>query len=616
MEERSMRRFERHLAVFGTLLLFAALVGGCGTSGSREGQVGTAQTSSVVVQEGDPVIAGASGYVGSAACASCHSTQFAGWGKSLHNAPLKTLAELGEAIFINDANNHGVNDFKEGLDFNDPATDSLITSSAADNLFALRPNAPKLGFSGGKFFMTLGAVRYEVQRTQGGNGYWKQRYQTRIGKSYYILPVQYNETAKKYVAYSQGNWYVGAAPRLTQTYGSDALVVEMATLNTPATKKGASVSWENRCAGCHQTGLTLQKQTTTYAGTPVDEAVTGYSELNIGCESCHGPGAAHAASRNPADIINPDNFKALGVAGLRQANMVCGRCHSRGEGNFTLEGMNLDTEYYSRSNFGQVEFPVPGNNFIDNSAGNPFAILNTSSAYYGAGVATGSADPTAASWYTNWYNGFGYTYNFPTYVAAKQHHQQWTDLEQGPHSPDKAFSDQVTCWSCHDPHQAAGDHQVRDTIVENGVTIKTQNDDDSLCLACHAGDDGPFVTLTKAQIATIASGSPAPAIATVVSAHTGHSFNPTASGNSAASRCSGCHMPSTAKSAVNNDIHNHTFLIIKPNLSKATAGSTAGVRNSCNKCHPTGDTRIDPTGLLTGDAYLDALQAAYDVKFP
>lgn len=607
-----MRRFERHLAVFGTLLLFAALVAGCGTSGSREGQVGTAQTSAVVVQKGDPVIAGASGYVGSAKCATCHPTQFAGWGKSLHNAPLKTVAELGDAIFVNDANSNGVNDFKEGLDFNDPSTDALITSSAADNIFAMRPNAPVLSYAGGKFYMTLGAVRYEVQRTQGGNGYWKQRYHTRIGKSYYILPLQYNETSKKYVAYSQGSWYAGATPRLDQPYGSDNLVVKLATLNTSGTKKGASVSWENRCAGCHQTGLTLEAQTTRYGGTDVVEAVTGYSELNVGCESCHGPGAAHVASRNPADIINPDNFKALGVVGLRQANMVCGRCHSRGEGNFTLAGMNLDTEYYANSN---GQFPVPGDNFIDNSAGNPFAILNTSSAYYGAFAATGSTDPAAASWYDFWYNGFSYTYNFPTYVAAKQHHQQWSDLEQGPHSPDKASSGQVTCFSCHDPHAAAGDHQVRSTLVKSGVTIRTQNDDDSLCLACHAGS-GDFAGLTKAQIATISSGTPAPAIATAVSAHTGHSFNPTASGNSAASRCSGCHMPSTAKSAVNNDIHNHTFLIIKPSLSKTTSGSTAGLRNSCDKCHPVGDTRIDTTGLLTGDAYLEALQAKFDIKFP
>jgi hypothetical protein len=613
MEERSMRRFEMHLAVFGTLLLFIALVGGCGSSGSREGNVGTSQTSSVAVQKGDNVIAGESSYAGSAACASCHPTQFAGWGKSLHNAPLKTVAELGDAIFVDDANNNGVNDFKEnggqGLDLNDPATDALITATAADNIFAMRPNAPKLSFSGGKFFMTLGAVTYEVQRTQGGNGYWKQRYQTRIGKSYYILPLQYNETTKKYVAYSQGNWFAGATPRLTQAYGSDALVVEMATLNTPATKKGASVSWENRCAGCHQTGLTLEKQTTTYAGTPVDEAVTGYSELNIGCESCHGPGATHAASRNPADIVNPGNFKALGVAGLRQANMVCGRCHSRGEGNFTLAGMNLDTEYYANSS---GQFPVPGDNFIDNSAGNPFAILNTSSAYYGAGAAAGSTDPAAASWYTNWYNGFNFTYNFPTYVAAKQHHQQWTDMEQGPHGTDKTFD--VTCWSCHDPHAPAGSHQVRETIVESGVTIRTRNDDDSLCLACHAGS-GDFADLTKEQIATISTGSPDPALITTVRMHTKHTFNPTASGSDAASRCSGCHMPKTAKSAVNNDIHNHTFLIIKPALSKTTSGSTAGVRNSCDSCHPVGDTKTGIDTALVGDAYLAVLQEAYDIKF-
>lgn len=462
--------------------------------------------------------------------------------------------------------------------------------------------------------MTLGAVRYEVQRTQGGNGLWKQRYQTRIGKSYYVLPLQYNEMTKKYVAYSQGNWYIGATPRLTDAYGSDNLVVNLGALNNVTDKKGPSVSWENRCAGCHQTGLTLQKQTTTYAGTPVDEAVTGYSELNIGCEACHGPGAAHAASRNPADIINPDNFKALGVAGLRQANMVCGRCHSRGVGNFTLAGMYLPTEYYA-DNSGK--FPVPGNNIIDNSAGNPFAILNTSSAYYGAGplnAPPGSTDPDVASWYNNWYNGFGYTYAFPTYIASKQHHQAWTDMEQGPHAPDK--SDDPVCWDCHDLHQAKGDHQVVDTVVGDGVTIKTQNDDDTLCLACHAGQ-GPFATLTKNDVKDLGNGVAGANLAGVVSGHTLHPFDPT---GTKASRCSGCHMPKTAKTAnetsigagiKEGDIHNHTFLAIRPEVSKTT-GKAPGVNNSCSPCHKPGDTRIDPTGTLDNDPWLDALQNRYE----
>jgi len=106
-----MRRAKSQIAIVGTLLLLAVLAAGCGTSGNREGQVGTSQTSSVVVQKGDPVLAAAPGYAGSQACAFCHPSQYDGWGNSLHNAPLKTVAELGDRIFVNDADGNGVNDF-------------------------------------------------------------------------------------------------------------------------------------------------------------------------------------------------------------------------------------------------------------------------------------------------------------------------------------------------------------------------------------------------------------------------------------------------------------------------------------------------------------------------
>ena len=64
--------------------------------------------------------AAAAGYAGSKACSTCHPREYTGWSKSLHNFPLKTVAELGDGIFANDANGNGQDDFKDTLDFNDP----------------------------------------------------------------------------------------------------------------------------------------------------------------------------------------------------------------------------------------------------------------------------------------------------------------------------------------------------------------------------------------------------------------------------------------------------------------------------------------------------------------
>lgn len=575
-----MKRHPARFAPYATIALLALVAAGCGSSGKREGQIGTAQTSAVVVQQGDPVLAAAPGYAGSATCAACHPNEFEGWGRSLHNAPLKTVAELGGGIFVNDANANGIDDFQDGLD--------LATTPAFDSFLG---NAPRLSAAGGRFFATIGAVTYEVQRTQGGNGYWKQRYQTRIGRSYYVLPFQYNERSREYVQYNASHWYDGTAPRFTEAYGSDELVVQFGQLGS-ATNLGTQRSWENRCAGCHQTGLTVQAVATSYGGTDVEEAVTGYSELNIGCESCHGPGAAHAASRNPADIINPANFEALGVTGKRFANQVCGSCHSRGEGTATiLSGASpLHLEYPARRVppiSGSVQLPLPGDSVVDNTAGNPFVVLNTTSAYYGV---------PPLPFFTR-YGGWYTEYNFPTYIASRQHHQQWTDIEQGPHSADVGGT---TCWSCHDPHKAAGnpdvdpgdDHQIRGTITQAGVTLSTRDDDNTLCLACHADFFG--LTLNDVRIggATVAGAvlSHMGKEAVMGDEHIAEQYDPAGTG---IGRCSKCHMPKTASSAIRTaiggdvregDIRNHTFHIIWPSVNVLVDNSMA---NSCYSagCH-------------------------------
>jgi hypothetical protein len=578
-EDGTMRRRMTHDAIPGMLLVLVAMLAGCGSSGGREGAIGTAGTSAVVVQKGDPVLPAAPGYAGSRTCADCHPNQFEGWGKSLHNAPLKTVAELGDRIFVNDVDGNGVNDFQDGLD--------LQTQPA---FAAFGNNAPVLSFSGGKYLATIGDVTYEVQRTQGGNGFWKQRFHTRIGRSYYILPFQFNEKTVEYVQYNASHWYDGTTPRFTGPNTDNNLVPQFAALNNATDKKGTARSWENRCAGCHQTGLAVEAQTTNYGGTDVLEVVTGYSELNIGCENCHGPGATHAATRNPADIINPENFKALGVVGLRAGNLVCGSCHERGEGNAEFPGMSLPLEYPSRFVSGVVELPLPGDSIVDNTTGNPFAILNTASAYYGVPPL-----PFFTA-YGGWYTG----YDFPIYVASRQHHQQWPDIEQGPHSADVSGN---TCWSCHDPHEAAGDHQVRDSVTVDSVTLSTKNDDNSLCLSCHAGDFGITVddVQTGGAVVETAVLEHMGEQAVMGDAHIASLYDPEGTG---VGRCSKCHMPKTSQSAIRTaiglgnikegDIHAHTFNFLWPSVNTLIPGNGTEVASGCYAAGCHNDDPADP----------------------
>lgn len=71
-----------------------------------------------------------------------------------------------------------------------------------------------------------------------------------------------------------------------------------------------AVDGATQCVGCHVTNFKPDAKT--------------WSEPGVGCEACHGPGAAHADSMEASDIINPRKFDS------KKLNMDCGQCHSIG----------------------------------------------------------------------------------------------------------------------------------------------------------------------------------------------------------------------------------------------------------------------------------------------
>lgn len=79
----------------------------------------------------------------------------------------------------------------------------------------------------------------------------------------------------------------------------------------------AGDNWLASCAGCHVTGLDIERG--------------GFTEFGVGCESCHGPAEAHAS--------DPENVKPYVN---KVDDQVCGACHSRGE---SPEGHPYPTTY-------------------------------------------------------------------------------------------------------------------------------------------------------------------------------------------------------------------------------------------------------------------------------
>lgn len=503
-----------------------------------------------VVDGGAPVLEPREGYVGSAACGRCHDGLYRDWAQTVHNLAVRTWdrAGLTGKSFANDLDGDGIDDFREGLDL---ATVPAFAVYGVD--------APKLGYQPGAAFpykVRIGAVTYDVHRTMGGNGMWKQRYLTQAGRSYYVLPVQFNDAARTYATYNPADWYDTANKARFTDPGQ-----------IPKDK-----SFEANCSGCHNTGETIEVSS--------GEFVTGHTDFNIGCEQCHGPGAAHARTGDTTRISNPRDLVDGTAEGVADANEVCARCHTRGTAVDAFPATTKKAGFGYRADLGVQQTGDPQSEF--------FSVTTTATDFWGRKTNPFPALPG------------------DTYVASKSHRQQSLDMATGRHGPYEGFS--ATCFDCHDPHRRARKHQIA-TAVDRGTRVETASDDNSLCLACHAGVPGPFAGVPKADVAAIASGTTPYSVSSAVVAHMADRaampvalalHDPVGTG---VGRCTTCHMVNAPRTAVSGtdragyttgDLHSHTFTAIWPRASVRY-----GVTNSCNGCHPT--VAGDPVATILKD---------------
>jgi predicted CXXCH cytochrome family protein len=100
---------------------------------------------------------------------------------------------------------------------------------------------------------------------------------------------------------------------------------------------GPYKNWDGRCAECHATGYTRNYSPAT------DSFAPQMAEIGVGCEACHGPGAAHVAWAENRDgpalaaELAPVGLTADLGASQDAEVMQCLTCHSRrqamGDGN-------------------------------------------------------------------------------------------------------------------------------------------------------------------------------------------------------------------------------------------------------------------------------------------
>lgn len=406
----------------------------------------------------------ADGYVGSQMCSGCHAQKYQKWQTTLHSSIYRAptaenlISPFNGVVRIADPG-HGIPEVEITLDDNGGS---------------------------GPFTATFGGQTYEVARMHGGRALernedamfpelagharyiGKQRYHTKIGDVYYILPMQWNPIPDLdgnnggWVAYHLNDWF--------DAEGNLALVV--------------SQNEERRCAGCHQTGVQAGYDAAS------ERWVYGAIEENIACEACHGPGQAHISASTSeerrATMINPETD----LADIDRQNDICGQCHARGSSKEVINGKTLGYPYANGRGF------RPGDDVMQD-------LYNDGGGYWGGGL-------------------------------SKQHHQQAFDYKLSKHAGS------MTCWSCHNPHGSENEHDLVQTARDN-----------SLCSTCHPSEGG------------------------AIAAHSQHPES-----NPDSPRCVDCHMSAAQKSAVNYDIHQHTFEVLTPADTLAFARP-----NACAMCH-------------------------------
>jgi len=239
-------------------------------------------------------------YVGAKVCAGCHEQAYEDWRGSHHDEAMQhanqksVLGNFNQARF--EYNGVTSTFFKKGNEFwvNTDGADGKLQDFKIQYTFGVTPLQQYLiGFDDGRF-QSLGIAWDSRPKEQGG-----QRW-------FHLYPnekVDYKDIL---------HW-----TRFSQ-------------------------NWNARCADCHSTNLQKNYSPAT------NQYKTTWSEINVACETCHGPGADHLAwSKNPLKKIANKGFKHNLAGGIWQrqpgvdtASRIdgkktdvqinsCASCHSR-----------------------------------------------------------------------------------------------------------------------------------------------------------------------------------------------------------------------------------------------------------------------------------------------
>jgi hypothetical protein len=225
------------------------------------------------------------------------------------------------------------------------------------------------------------------------------------------------------------------------------------------------------CMGCHATGY--EQYTDAVTGEVLcdtREDIFGEydidgdgdrNDLNLGCETCHGPGSRHSLSDSARYIVTPENLSPS------RSVQLCGRCHDRQTG---ADPIGNDHPLNASS-----EFPLPG----------------LSRAEFLAEYVDRKGPAASSYW--------------PDFEHSKSHHQQSPDFIKSAHY--RNDNRLLTCSDCHNMHGGTGHPRA--------LVADPYEPDSSLCMICHGDDIGSTLEHTS----TVIGVTHGPAVATCIDCH-------------------------------------------------------------------------------------------------
>ena len=340
------------------------------------------------------------------------------------------------------------------------------------------------------------AVWIPVAATIGGEGNWgegytdpnhkisdrhpnfgegKQRYMCKLQDVPYIAKwMKDNNVSRE----GQKQDYIAFMPVFTMQDGTPegSKVLAKGEVGAPMFWQKSPKNWatpdntlSRNCAGCHATGLTLE--TKDFPGFKAVVTSWDYKDLNITCESCHGPGSEHAKTSDKTKIVAPRYLTA------KASNELCGQCHGSHDGK-------------SQNPMGIFKPPYDAN--YKNTLGNGFfvpGVYDLATFYY-------NFDKPSPNLESDWKDGAFHTW--PDQTHGRAHSMEISELNRSVHANNK--SEKLTCITCHDAHSLdAGPASLK---VGGYDFANAAYGNNTLCLVCHA-TRGQFKDISKADVATL-----------------------------------------------------------------------------------------------------------------